>query len=436
MSEVEARKEYISNLHKDIDIFEQEIVGLLKLLGTSSNDLEENILKINELLQCPFDPSHKVPKETYSSHFRKCELKSLGITNDDNKPLPSSLGFYTKAPAVISMLQTPVDTDSREQSFKPEIKKPLLSRHWDKIDLEDLEIESVKDPNSEPLLTNNDTFPEHLLRSDNIETKLNKLRKWTQIPRLYEKLDIKELNPMKTRGWLVNNLPQGLELHNSTSQNFSSEMELADFIYHRFLVPSVNIEEIKKHLDLYLGQVSRKFTLNLWKHLMSELIVLMILPLADASIQLKVDESSNHSQLPAQVFSVEPVLDSTGDNLVYNLLDHQPHSQPSTALSVAQRRKEYEYLIQASKYIRELHGRDDQNIYEGFEEALERAKLIKEQNQKRKSKADLLAEQRDYKRRRKSYRAKNVRITQRTPNQIHRDLIAAYMEDFELLNDP
>ncbi|CAG8808699.1 24007_t:CDS:2, partial [Gigaspora rosea] len=57
------------------------------------------------------------------------------------------------------------------------------------------------------------------------------------------------------------------------------------------------------------------------------------------------------------------------------------------------------------------------------------------ENQGQKSRTELLAEQRDYKRRRKSYRAKNIKITQRTPTQVHRDLIAAYMEDFKLLRE-
>ena len=41
-----------------------------------------------------------------------------------------------------------------------------------------------------------------------------------------------------------------------------------------------------------------------------------------------------------------------------------------------------------------------------------------EQNQGQKTREELLAEQRDYKRRRKSYRAKNIKITQRTPTQV------------------
>ena len=37
-----------------------------------------------------------------------------------------------------------------------------------------------------------------------------------------------------------------------------------------------------------------------------------------------------------------------------------------------------------------------------------------------KSELELLAEQRDYKRRRQSYRAKNVHITKRTPIEVRR----------------
>ena len=41
-----------------------------------------------------------------------------------------------------------------------------------------------------------------------------------------------------------------------------------------------------------------------------------------------------------------------------------------------------------------------------------------QQNQGQKSRAELLAEMRDYKRRRKSYRAKNISITKRTTTQV------------------
>ncbi|RUO96187.1 hypothetical protein BC936DRAFT_142460 [Jimgerdemannia flammicorona] len=55
-----------------------------------------------------------------------------------------------------------------------------------------------------------------------------------------------------------------------------------------------------------------------------------------------------------------------------------------------------------------------------------------QQTQSEKTRAELLAEQRDYKRRRKSYRAK---VTHKTPIEIQRDIINAYMQDFQLLQE-
>ncbi|KAL6072406.1 U11 U12 small nuclear ribonucleoprotein 48 kDa [Balamuthia mandrillaris] len=50
-----------------------------------------------------------------------------------------------------------------------------------------------------------------------------------------------------------------------------------------------------------------------------------------------------------------------------------------------------------------------------------------------KTQLQLLAEQRDYKRRRRSYRAKNVHITKRTPIQVTRDFINKRMEELEAI---
>eukprot|EP00002_Diphylleia_rotans_P028044 TRINITY_DN5653_c0_g1_i1.p1 TRINITY_DN5653_c0_g1~~TRINITY_DN5653_c0_g1_i1.p1 ORF type:complete len:471 (+),score=101.84 TRINITY_DN5653_c0_g1_i1:873-2285(+) len=46
-----------------------------------------------------------------------------------------------------------------------------------------------------------------------------------------------------------------------------------------------------------------------------------------------------------------------------------------------------------------------------------------------KTKEELLAEERDYKRRRQSYRAKNVHLTKRTPTQVFRDIIEMRMQE-------
>ena len=45
---------------------------------------------------------------------------------------------------------------------------------------------------------------------------------------------------------------------------------------------------------------------------------------------------------------------------------------------------------------------------------------------------EILAKQRDYKRRRQTYRAKNVHITKRTPKQISKELVELFMSQYSL----
>ncbi|CAG8445360.1 10310_t:CDS:2 [Ambispora leptoticha] len=104
--------------------------------------------------------------------------------------------------------------------------------------------------------------------------------------------------------------------------------------------------------------------------------------------------------------------------------------------TVEQRLSEYLKALSDSNQIRLAHhNRQKRDVYQNFDEVWENLQKFKEQNQGLKSREELLAEQRDYKRRRKSYRAKNIKVTQRTPTLIHRDIIAAYMEDFKLLRE-
>ncbi|ORY75515.1 hypothetical protein LY90DRAFT_665821 [Neocallimastix californiae] len=80
-----------------------------------------------------------------------------------------------------------------------------------------------------------------------------------------------------------------------------------------------------------------------------------------------------------------------------------------------------------NKYIKE------KKILENFDEIMEIVEERKAHMEvSKKSKAQLYAEQRDYKRRRKSYRAKNIRITKRTPTQIQKDIIDSFVKNYEL----
>lgn len=112
------------------------------------------------------------------------------------------------------------------------------------------------------------------------------------------------------------------------------------------------------------------------------------------------------------------------------------------SLTVDQRLQKYEKEIGMCDQIREQHQQQKKDIYQNFDQVWETIQKMKgtylecflrvffslmiflhfvifiEQSQGQKTREELLAEQRDYKRRRKSYRAKNIKITQRTPTQV------------------
>ncbi|CAG8577367.1 3603_t:CDS:2 [Cetraspora pellucida] len=107
-----------------------------------------------------------------------------------------------------------------------------------------------------------------------------------------------------------------------------------------------------------------------------------------------------------------------------NVKDESMNIGVGQSLTVSQRLEAYEREIAISNQIREENQKQKRDEYQNFDEVWKAVQKKKGENQGQKSHTELLAEQRDYKRRRKSYRAKNIKITQRTPTQ-----------DFKLLRE-
>ncbi|CAG8472417.1 1321_t:CDS:2 [Paraglomus brasilianum] len=146
------------------------------------------------------------------------------------------------------------------------------------------------------------------------------------------------------------------------------------------------------------------------------------------------DEKRKRRQLPSSQFFYEqsPIVIS----LVQNPAPDESFSSVRQPLSVSQRLGSYLADIDLSNKIRQEQHKPVRDEYKDFDEVWEALQRMKEQqNQGQKSRAELLAEMRDYKRRRKSYRAKNISITNRTATQVHHDLIAAFTEDYKLLHE-
>ncbi|ORX61022.1 hypothetical protein BCR36DRAFT_408006 [Piromyces finnis] len=100
--------------------------------------------------------------------------------------------------------------------------------------------------------------------------------------------------------------------------------------------------------------------------------------------------------------------------------------------TVQERLNEYINDLSLSRKIESEFIDKNKNV-SNFEEIMDIVEERKAQMEKsEKSKAQLYAEQRDYKRRRKSYRAKNIKITKRSATQIQKDIIESFSKDYNL----
>ncbi|XP_007901610.2 U11/U12 small nuclear ribonucleoprotein 48 kDa protein isoform X1 [Callorhinchus milii] len=105
----------------------------------------------------------------------------------------------------------------------------------------------------------------------------------------------------------------------------------------------------------------------------------------------------------------------------------QNHKRFVCDLTPADRLAIYEYVVQETNQqkTRACSVENDSDLYVDLA-----AKLSRDEEQKEpKSHLEILAEMRDYKRRRQSYRAKNVHITKKSYTEIIRDVINVHMDE-------
>ncbi|XP_043912287.1 U11/U12 small nuclear ribonucleoprotein 48 kDa protein [Protopterus annectens] len=105
----------------------------------------------------------------------------------------------------------------------------------------------------------------------------------------------------------------------------------------------------------------------------------------------------------------------------------QNHKHAICDLTTADRLAVYEYVVAENKRRKSKQSsiENDRDLYVDLT-----AKLKQEDGSKApKSHLELIAEMRDYKRRRQSYRAKNVHITKKSYTEVIRDVINVHMEE-------
>ncbi|XP_065843919.1 uncharacterized protein [Oscarella lobularis] len=263
---------------------------------------------------------------------------------------------------------------------------------------------------------------------------------WSQIPIAYSQLTLTSLEPNFIKGWIVNHLPESTQSLSSASQ-----LDQIHFIYSSLCVcrPDALVARLTPRLA---ARETRQFVLSLWKFLAFSLIATKNEyskdEIDDAKLrgQVKLKAEQSDESKPSLVSSLanedknEQGVDDDDD-------DEDDSSSSLSPLSLDERRAVYDYVVEKSRL--ESSGKRVADMNELLVEATEDFERVKAKLQPREAATAAAADEsgvggktyneqmaimRDYKRRRQSYRAKNTRITKRTPTQILRDLIDVRME--------
>ncbi|CAG8579386.1 2683_t:CDS:2 [Scutellospora calospora] len=101
------RQELIQTYENQLKEYYKKFEDLLSELSWDIESLRIREQESKSSITCPFNSAHKVPTKSYEKHYKRCELKSHGITTDygKRKHLPSSNFFYQNALTVITLTE-------------------------------------------------------------------------------------------------------------------------------------------------------------------------------------------------------------------------------------------------------------------------------------------------------------------------------------------
>ncbi|KAL9962394.1 hypothetical protein ACROYT_G031494 [Oculina patagonica] len=360
---------------------------------------ESLMKKVNSsrLVHCPINPSHRIPTSRLEKH----------LTDACSSPE----FFYQSSKSVI-----PVFIDEKQyNTFKNGSERRELDQEPHNIFLRKgnplccnigKSFEERQEISNQNIITN-----EQMICSDNIRS----IMAWEVVPASHTRLDLHLLSQDKIKTWIIGNLPQvqylsSLEGASDHLVNFVLSCLQEEKVAH----PS-GMEEMLKDL---LGNETQSFVLKLWK----------FLAVSIASEKSNANQSSMEDGRQERLgINTTSNTDSLHSVPVENYVKEipLPMDRVINDLLPQQRLAVYEHVLQVSKAKRE--GQKEDVDLEGASDAND----SKDTEDQPKSRFEVLAEQRDYKRRRQSYRAKNVHITKRSAVEVMRDLIETQMHVLE-----
>ncbi|XP_019853506.1 PREDICTED: splicing regulatory glutamine/lysine-rich protein 1-like isoform X2 [Amphimedon queenslandica] len=384
----------------------QEIDEIMSYVGLKKEKLNETMPK---LVPCTYNHHHYVPEESRDAHLKRCPYNALGMKPNEIQIFLDQLDFSdpNNEPVIID---SSISEAVQQFILNKRKESSLIPPHATHNKFSSLEGgESKKE-----ILESND--PILLIRY---------IKSWTSIPRVFCQLVPTGIHPVPLKAWLFRNIPE----YHSYKHEMSGDLHIVDTVMYQFnLTPNLTPDQLVGRLTPYLFGVSRSFVLSLWKFL-SILKVQQEHNIADKTVEdllpLQTEDGKPVTSLVSQIKMLASEVST---------LPSLPLPMSSVLSSAEEKRVLYDYVVELGK---ELVG-DSKDYLQDSDLFRDDAKILLAQSRGRrdeegKSHLAQIKEMRDVKRRRASYRAKNVHITQKPIKQVFHEIIAARTEELREL---
>ncbi|EDV20454.1 uncharacterized protein TRIADDRAFT_61126 [Trichoplax adhaerens] len=381
------------NIQEFITQTNRQLSHLIDKIGL---DRDQFLLE-NEIVSCPINVNHRIPRSSLEKHTKKCMLKEQGFYNQIE--IPTSKFFYQPNSSVSSILTdySNVEINAATNDDNCTSSATIVSE----IDQDS----SVIDPKDIMTLESSNQLSDINIEHKDISTdieyetipmeKIKKIHSWKAIPKNYLNIDTLIMDPNTIKSWIIKNLPKT----NYLESVMGSEIEVTNIIIRNLHSQTLcQPNKLVRTLWFALQSKGQEFVLELWKFLWTMKI----------SHQYKLDQVSE-----GVITTVNYALSPDKMACIFT---------PEQRLAI------YEDIIKRVNAMKPKTRATLEELQIDFDTIQE---LCNNNTDKTKSHLEVLAEQRDYKRRRQTYRAKNVHITKRTPTQVHRDLIELQMKYLE-----
>jgi len=388
---------------------------LQKLLSTLGWD-RESLTKKEEHELCPIDENHALKKKNMKSHLTICLARKHGLESFSSKDVRSSPVFaYENCKGV-----TPVFIGKEEYAklgieldeLKDWTKDSTFNLNQSQADqsLVDDAIESNVngDGVNETLHETNEEINSYT-PTDPLDC-LRFIYSWCAIPKQYQRIDFTKVDSGRVKNWLVENLPK-----TKKKMSLEADVQLVTLIYEWLQDPAVAYPDgMLQCLKEIFDQDARPFVLQLWKFFSAtRLCEVACIPEITRkefefySLSMNVKGDPRKGSAESDVHSLKERVSSSGDSTKHEGTIDLPMEWVFCNVKPSDRLAIYDHVVGVGKLLKSDNEETSASL---VTDLAEQGKVIDSWNvtDDKKSKLDEIAELRNYKRRRQTYRGKNA----------------------------